>query len=150
MSDRPPRRPGRGGKKRAGNVVVLVAVLMPVLVGMVAVSADVAVVGVTRAQLQTASDAASLASAKKLLTATRLQVGDITTTDLTSAHDAAIAMAGYNKAMTKPVVLLPNASNTNAGTEDIVLGYLARPYDTSSVLQTDVSKIPYYNAVQIR
>jgi Flp pilus assembly protein TadG len=53
-------------RKRRGVVVVLAAVLMVVMLGMIAFAVDVGMITVSRTELQTAADAAALASAAKL------------------------------------------------------------------------------------
>jgi Flp pilus assembly protein TadG len=58
----------RLGQHRRGNIVVLTAVLLVVIVGMIAFAVDIGVVAVTRTELQSATDAASLAGAAGLCT----------------------------------------------------------------------------------
>ncbi len=52
--------------KRNGNVIVLIAVLMPLLLGMGAFAIDVGNIGFMRAQAQAGADAGALAAAGEL------------------------------------------------------------------------------------
>lgn len=142
--------PKRVLRRRRGNVILLMGLLLPVFMAIMALSIDVGAVALARAQLQTVSDAAALAGAQQLLETQRLQMGAVDGVDISSAQTSAVAFAAGNRVLGDGAVLLPNASNSNSGTEDIVIGYLARPLDSSQSLQTNSAVIPYYNAVQIR
>lgn len=139
-----------GAWSRRGKVVVLLAVLMPVMVGTMSLAVDTAVSATARAQLQTAADSAALAAAQRMITLPRLQMGQVTTYDVAAAHADGIRLAGLNRSLNRPVTLLPNTANANTGTEDIVVGYLARPYDSTATLQTAPTAVPYYNAAFVR
>ena len=52
--------------KRNGKVIVLVALMLPVLAGMLAFAIDVGYIGLARSRLQAAADAAALAAVEKL------------------------------------------------------------------------------------
>ena len=52
--------------RRNGNVVVLVALLFPIILGMAAFAVDLGRIGLARSELQAAADAAALAAAEEL------------------------------------------------------------------------------------
>src|SRR3989475_11149515 len=67
----PPRSPGRAGEgtstqAQGGQAIVLIALMLTVLIGMVAIAIDGSRVYALRRDLQAATDAAALAAADKL------------------------------------------------------------------------------------
>jgi Flp pilus assembly protein TadG len=140
----------RAGWGRRGNILALTAVLSPVLIGMMAFSADLAVISAARGQLRTSADAAALAGAQELATRQRLQMYPAASADVAAALGQAVAYAGRNNVLGVPSKLDSNPSNLDTGTQSVVAGYLARPYDATAPFQTSVGMIPYYNAVQVR
>ena len=62
--------------ERKGAVIVMVAVLMVVLLGCVALAVDIGYLYVARAELQRAADAAALAGAQALARASDTPVGE--------------------------------------------------------------------------
>src|SRR3954464_15717750 len=109
-----PRRSGR----LKGATVVILAALMPVVIGGLALSVDTAVIATARAQLSTVADASALAGARKLATAGRLKGLYLSSSDIGTAQDEAVAAAGRNKVLGDPALLLPNTSNANTGSAD--------------------------------
>ena len=75
---------------RRGVVAVLFALLLPVFIGFVALSVDLGVIVLARAQLQTVADAAALAGAQQLASERRIRT---TVTDLTPEVQAATNQA---------------------------------------------------------
>ncbi len=75
---------------RRGVVAVLFALLLPVFIGLVALSVDLGVIVLARAQLQTVADAAALAGAQQLASERRIRT---TVTDLTPEVQAATNQA---------------------------------------------------------
>jgi len=136
--------------RRLGQMLVLTAALMPVLVGLVALAVDIGVIATAKAQLQTAADSAALAGAQKLASQYRLQAGTVGQADITDAQTQAIQFASSNKVLGDPALLLANATNANTGTEDVVAGYLARPFDPNQAIVTSAAMLPYFNTVQVR
>ncbi|MBX6314914.1 MAG: hypothetical protein IRY99_18655 [Isosphaeraceae bacterium] len=84
-------------RRRRGTVLALTGALMPVLVGLVAVSLDPGVVAVARNQLSTAADAAALAGAGELARARYASpTGTIGVLDINNARVQAILAAKNN------------------------------------------------------
>src|SRR3954466_8519023 len=102
----------RSGRLKGATVVILAA-LMPVVIGGLALSVDTAVIATARAQLSTVADAAALAGARKLATAGRMKGLDLSSSDIGEAQNETIAAAGRNKVLGASALLLPNASNAN-------------------------------------
>src|SRR5690242_1453009 len=107
---------------RRGKVLVMMAGLMPMLVGGVALSVDTAVLATARGQLQTVADSSALAGAMPLATEMRIRGATDLTTEMAAARAQALAMAPANKVLTAPAALSDNPSN--AATGDVVVGYL--------------------------
>src|SRR4051794_6539543 len=122
MSRVSPRRSGR----LKGATVVILAALLPVFIGGLALSVDTAVIATARAQLSTAADAAALAGARKLATKQRLAGSVLSDADIASARSEAIAAAGRNTVLGSPALLLANPTNSSSG--DVMVGYLANPW----------------------
>lgn len=140
-----PRRSGR----LKGATIVILAALLPVILGGLALSVDTAVIATARAQLSTVADAAALAGARKLATSQRLGGGTVSTADIAAAHNEAIAAAGRNKVLGTSALLLPNASNANDASQDVVVGYLSRPTDQMEAVSTSAPNLPYANTVRV-
>jgi Flp pilus assembly protein TadG len=135
---------------RRGNVAILTAFVLPAMVGFTALSVDLSVVAVGRAQLQTASDSAALAGAVSLASQQRLLGYPLQSADLSSAQNQAIQFAASNKVLGQGALVQSNPYNSNTGTEDLVVGYLPRPLDPTQAFLTGSTWLPYYNAVQVR
>jgi hypothetical protein len=125
----------------------MTAMLMPVLVGGVALAVDIGVLATARAQLRTVADSAAMAGANRL--ALPLAAGNpVASADVTAAQSQAIAVAADNKILQVPATLLPNAQNTDTGTEDMVVGYI-NPSDPTRTFSNSSSLLPYFNAVKV-
>jgi Flp pilus assembly protein TadG len=133
----------RAGGRWRGSVLPLVALMLPIAVGLLAFSVDTAVLGVAKAQLQSVSDSAALAGALALATSERLEMGSIAAGDVTNAQNQAVQFAHSNKVLGTGALLLSNAANTNTGTEDIVVGYMTSPLSPTPALQTAPATQPY-------
>lgn len=131
---------------RRGKVIVLMALLMPVLVGMVALSVDTAVIATARAQMLTATDSAALAAAKQLATDRRLQGVTDLSPEITAAQGRAVAMFAANRVLNDAPTLL-YASGV-ARSEDIRTGYLS-PSDTSSTSPDTAAATTSFNSIQV-
>src|SRR5205085_10121002 len=101
--------------------------------------------GVAKSQLQSVADSAALAGANALATQQRLQMGVIQASDITNAQTQAIQFGNYNKVLGDGAVLLSNGTDTNTGTEDLVVGYMARPLDPTPALATAPASGAYLN-----
>ena len=143
------------GKKpcgdRRGNVIVLTAFFMTVMVAFVALGVDLGFLQNARVELQTSADSSAMAAAAELTyydeslmaqEALPQNIADY----LAAARDRAVQYAALNEVCQSAPIVDPNTSNSQAG--DVVIGYLADGADPQGPLDTtDPQK---YNAVQIR
>ncbi|MEJ7637941.1 MAG: pilus assembly protein TadG-related protein [Singulisphaera sp.] len=139
----------RRTRRHKGATIVIIAAMLPVVIGGLALSVDTAVIATARAQLSTAADAAALAGARKLADRRLVLNGIISGANVTSAHDEAIAAAGRNKVLGTSALLLTNASNANSGSEDVVVGYISKPTDQAEAVSTSAANMPYANTVKV-
>lgn len=130
---------------RKGGVAVIFAAFLPVFIGLIALSIDVAVIATARTKLSATADAAALAGARLLFTDNRLSGGDVTA-DITAADSGAVSIARSNTILGRAAVLIQNG--TNSATSDIFVGYLDTSSTTSSVTTNTAAGL--YNAVQAR
>ena len=144
-----PRVSSRRSGRLKGATVVIIAAMLPVVIGGLALSVDTAVKATARAQLSTVADAAALAGARKLATSQRLGGGVIGGADVTTAQNEAVAAAGRNKVLGASAVLLRNASNANNGSQDVVVGYLFKPTDQAEAVSTSIANMPFANTVRV-
>ena len=86
----------------------------------------------------------------RLASQERLLAYPLQSSDIGAAQTMAIQFASLNKVLGSGLLVLPNVYNSNTGTEDLVLGYLSRPFDSSQPIQTDSTSVPYFNTVQVR
>jgi Flp pilus assembly protein TadG len=129
-------------RHRRGNVLVLTAIMMIIVVGMAAFALDIGCLEVAKTQLQAATDAAALAAGWSLVPT---QPTDQWSTLQLNARNNAVAYAGYNKIFGSAPAVNPNLLNASNG--DVVLGYIANISDPNSPMTfTDPSS---YNAVQV-
>jgi Flp pilus assembly protein TadG len=133
------------GRFRAGKFLVLSALLLPVLLGTMALSVDYSVQAAAQAQLRTAADAAALAGAMKLTGDARLAYSTNLATQMTAARAQAATVATANPVLGATPVVLDNASNSTSG--DVVIGYVD-PSQPGTALTTGVSAT-LYNAVSV-
>jgi Flp pilus assembly protein TadG len=129
-----------------GGVAVMSVVLLPLLVGFVALAVDVAVIAVARSQLSTAADAAALAGAAQLATENRVQGGTNLTAEITGANTQAAALGSANYVLGNAPVVNTNSSNTSGG--QIMVGYLD-PNNPLSTLDTSSGSTTLFNSVQV-
>src|SRR6266567_6047588 len=103
---------------RRGNIIVLTALLMTVMIGLLAFAIDLGYAYAVRAELQRSADSAAIAAAWELINKDG-QAGSGTTVGLTStATSKAAQYAAFNK-----------VSNDAPGlaSGDVVVGYMANP-----------------------
>jgi Flp pilus assembly protein TadG len=137
-------RSGRSFDRR-GNVLVLSATLMIVLVALVAFAVDIGYMQVAKAELQRTADAAAIAAAWELI-----KPENSTSTDnsvqCTNARGKAVQFAAANPVLTTAPAVDSNNSNSTDG--DVVIGYLSEPSNPSSSFDT---LLPLQaNAVKVR
>ena len=145
-------RPGnKSQEKRRGALAVLFALLLPILLIMVSFTTDVAMMASARGQLGTASDAAALAGAARLISSNRLSGSSNLSSEMSSARAKAVEFAGYNRTLNKSTYIDSNPSNSPSKEGDVVIGYLdpLRLADPSVALSTDPSMASLFNSVQV-
>ncbi len=120
-----------------GTIIVLVAILLVVLLGCVALAVDIGYLYVARTELQRTADAAAMAGAQALGRASDTPFGEHLY--LEDIYSQAESYALSNKAAQQGVVLNRNT--------DIIIGYLANPHDRSTTLQ--IVPLDQANAVQV-
>jgi hypothetical protein len=134
---------------RRGSVAVLISISLVMFLGFVALAVDLGFLYVAYNQLQTCADAGAMAGASNLLDGTLFQGTPETPNNQvgqTVARTVAEQYAELNRVVSDFPQVDTNSSNSTSG--DIVLGYLANPWNRSSSLDTsDPSK---FNAVQVR
>jgi Flp pilus assembly protein TadG len=131
---------------RRGAAAMVFALLLPVLVGFIALSVDTSIIAAARSQLSTAADAAALAGAQQLANEYRVRGVTDMSSQITTANDSAIAFAAKNKVFNQPVSLVAGTIWTNSG--DIQVGYLD-PNNPHSSLVTTPALAPTFNSVQV-
>jgi Flp pilus assembly protein TadG len=129
-----------------GGVAPMFAVLLPLLVGFVALAVDVATIAVARSQLSTAADAAALAGAVQLATENRVQGGTNLTAEISASNNQAIALGSANYVLGNAPVLNGNTPNITGG--QIMVGYLD-PNNPQSTLDTSSGSTALFNSVQV-
>lgn len=101
----------RFGLTRRGAVAILVALVLVVVLGFIALTVDLGYARTVQAQLQAGADAAALAGASKL---------GADAEGLVDARAAAVEVASRNDENDAPIALDPNPGNAPDG--DVVLG----------------------------
>jgi Flp pilus assembly protein TadG len=129
-----------------GVVAVLIALLLPLFVGFMALSVDTAVIAAARGQLSTAADAASLAAAQQLATEARIRGSTDLTNEITLANAKAASFALANHVLGQGPQIVQNPSNGAAG--DVLVGYLD-PTNPHATFQTGTAYISEYNSVRV-
>ncbi|MGE5755238.1 MAG: TadE/TadG family type IV pilus assembly protein [Planctomycetaceae bacterium] len=134
---------------RRGNILLLSASLLPVLLGLAAFTIDMGYMILANSQLSNTADAAALAGVSGLLPLQTLAVGETTAPDqatqvpyINTARTRAAAFAALNKAGGTSITI-PDARLT----ADILVGYQANPGDTVS---TTSPNLPNAVAVTVR
>ena len=120
-----------------GAVIVMVAVLLVVLLGCVALAVDIGYLYVARAELQRTADAAALAGVQALGRDSDSPFGEYLYAE--DIYDQAESYAYSNNVANQGVTL--NRYN------DITIGYLEFPHDLSTTLQ--IVPLDQANAVQV-
>lgn len=137
MSSRAHCHPLRS-RRRKGNILVLSALLMVLMMAMAAFAVDIGYLCVVRNELQRSADAAADAACWELINSS----GPSGTTNYTamtaSARATASQYAGLNQVMKQAPLL---------GTSDVEVGYIANPQDPSSPFLTNSLSAP--NAVRV-
>src|SRR4051812_7115355 len=108
--------------KKRGAAIALVALLLPVILGVMGLCIDLGVTMVARSQLTTEADAGALAGAYKLNDPGRIARNYDLTNAMAAARAQALAIGQANTVLGQKCVLIDNPSNAAGG--DIVIGYI--------------------------
>ena len=112
-------------RDRRGASLALVALLLPLLIGFMALSVDTAIVATARSQLRTTADAAALAGAVKLVDQYILYGSNNASSQISSAQAQARLVGQANTVLGQAPVLLDNSGNSATG--DVLVGYVSPP-----------------------
>jgi hypothetical protein len=127
-------------RSRRGNIVVLSAVLMVVMMAMVAFAVDLGYLYNARTEMQRAADASSIAACWELIDEDVVKGTSNSAVITDDARSKARQFVALNKIA---------QSSANLANEDITVGYIANPANPSSpFLTTGYSAAP--NAVKLR
>jgi Flp pilus assembly protein TadG len=132
--------------RRRGNVLVLTAFFMMVIVAFLALSIDIGYLQNVRGELQKSADAAAMAGAWELIDESSLLGSVNMSDDILAARSVVRQYAAHNKVCTTAPNVDPNYSNSSSG--DIVVGYIADTSDPDAPM--DTSDPTKFNAVQVR
>lgn len=133
MSRRPIRR------KRKGNILVLSAVLMVMIMAMLAFAVDLGYLYVAREEMQRSADSAALAAAWDLVDNGALTGNSNVYVMEESARARAVQYASLNQVLRQS----PGLAN-----EDVVVGFLPNPSDPSTSIDISGTNTP--NTVWVR
>ncbi|MFO7902001.1 MAG: pilus assembly protein TadG-related protein, partial [Pirellulaceae bacterium] len=139
--------PARGNRKRRrGNIVILMALMLVGLLGIIAFAVDLGVIATAKGQLQRTADAAALAGASALYVSATTSSDQFyaLAPEPTGARQTAQTFAASNHVMSRSPFIELNLANASEG--DIVLGRLDQYWDQSEPLDLD-SDMP--NSVQV-
>jgi Flp pilus assembly protein TadG len=142
----------RVGRDRRATAAWTFALLLPVIIGILALSIDSGVLCLARAQLSSAADAAALAGAQQLASDTRLTGAANMTSLIALANNQAVSLAGRNQVLGQPVDVVGNPYNTvDSSATDVLVGYIdpTAAYSSSSTLLTTPASAQLFNAVSV-
>jgi Flp pilus assembly protein TadG len=108
-------------RRTRGKILVLTALLLPMILGFMALSVDVSVITAARAQLKTVADAAALSGAMALADDSRTQPNANMPAIIAAAQAQAKTVAQDNSVLTSTPVIIDNSRNSASG--DVVAGY---------------------------
>jgi Flp pilus assembly protein TadG len=132
--------------RRTGKILAFSAILLPPLLGGMALSIDYGILSIAHGQLQIAADAAALAGARQLADNTRVAYSTDISSEISAAQTLATSVAQANSVLgAAPVV--NSGGGGGGGPSDIVVGY-ANPSSTPASVSSGAS-YTLYNAVQV-
>ena len=132
-----PRRPRQ--QRRKGNILVLSAVMMVVMMALLAFAIDLGYLCLARGELQRSADAAAIAAAWELIDDQALSGQSNVSVVQSSARAKASQFAGLNSVLRQTAGL---------AWEDVTVGFLANPSDPSQAMDLTGTHPP--NAVRVR
>jgi hypothetical protein len=127
--------------------MVMMALLLLVILGVLALCIDSGVFAVARAQLTTEADAAALAGASKLNDPARISATFNLSGDVSAAQARAQTIGQANKVLGQAAVINANATNDPNG--DIVVGYI-NTTTPNAPLVTAAASTSLFNSVQVK
>jgi Flp pilus assembly protein TadG len=142
-----PHDPQRPNAWRRGAFAVIFALFLPILVGMMALTVDIAVISTAQSEMAAAADAAALAGAQQLISDSRMLANPNMAAMITSAQSNATYIATSNPVLGAAPVLVSNPNNLVTG--EVVVGYLDPLKNFTSTISTSGLQTDY-NAVQVR
>src|SRR5438045_1592637 len=113
----------RRRRRTRGSAAMMFGFLLPVFVGLMGLSVDMAVIATARSQLSTAADAAAMAGAQQLANEYRVRGTTNLTSTITAANAQVAAFTSANSVLGQTVSVVQNTGNT-AGTGDVLVGYI--------------------------
>lgn len=125
--------------RRAGNILVLSAIMMVMTMAIMAFALDVGSLLVARTELQRAADAAALSAAWDLIDQNALSGNADATALGTQARNTAVSYASFNKVL---------SNSLSVAASDVEVGYISDPTDPAATLDTASIEPP--NAVRVR
>jgi Flp pilus assembly protein TadG len=133
-------------RHRRGNVLILTAFLMVLLMALLALAIDVGYLFTARTELQRSADAAALAAAAGLIDPESINDDLMLQQVIAEARQQASAYAARNLVCSAAPVVDPNLSNAPDG--DVLVGYLSDfSNPAESMMLTNVNE---FNAVTVR
>lgn len=111
---------------RRGNVLILTALMMTSMIALLAFAVDLGYINLARAELQRTADSAAMAATWELIDPTFTNTVDLTS-EIYSARSAASTFSQRNKVCAAGPTVDLNYANAESG--DVVVGYLADPFD---------------------
>ena len=132
---------------RRGYVIALVALLLPLIFGVLAALCRRGRFRRRPAQLVTEGDAAALAGAAKLNDPARINPNYSLSGDISAAQSQALKIGRANKVLGQNAVLNANTNNDPNG--DVVIGYIDMTAPNSSLVTSSVNT-SLFNSVQVK
>lgn len=132
------RRSRNSRKQRRGNILVLSAVMMVMVMGFVAFAIDIGSLSVARGELQRCADAAAMAAAWDLVDNAPITATPDYTTLKNHSRSKASQYAAWNKVL---------SSAPSLPTSDVEVGIISDPTVANSAINTNSTGMP--NAVRV-
>ena len=126
-------------QKRRGNMLVLSAIMMILMLALLAFAVDLGYMVVSGTELQRTADAAAIAATWDLIDQDAVRGYDNSATLADEARTTAAQYAGVNDVLKE---------GPSLAQEDVTIGYLANPSDPTEELSVDGSNAP--NVVRVR
>jgi Flp pilus assembly protein TadG len=130
---------------RRGNVLILTALLMTVMIALLAFAVDLGYMNLARTELQRTADSAAMAATWELIDPEFTSTVDLTS-EIYTARNVANTFSQRNKVCASGPNVDLNLANSTSG--DVLVGYLSDPFDPScSMTYNDMNNA---NAVRVK